>query len=77
MNINALFYLDIPNLPPTVSADEDESSSKTKASCTTSTGKVYEDGEYFASNHTGIYPTKDNQCVMCICQVNTHSILGP
>lgn len=75
VNINALFYLDIPNIPPTVSADEDESSSNSKASCTAPSGRVYKDGENFASNSTGIRPTKDNQCVMCNCQVSLISYL--
>jgi len=74
VNINALFYLDIPNLPPTVSADENDRKSSDKASCTSPSGKVYTDGAYFVSNQTGIRPTRDNQCVVCNCQVGVIEI---
>ncbi|KAL4220423.1 hypothetical protein ACF0H5_020826 [Mactra antiquata] len=51
-----------------VSADEDERSSHMRANCTTPSGRIYKDGERYASNSTGLRPTSENQCVMCTCQ---------
>ncbi|KAH3807560.1 hypothetical protein DPMN_135905 [Dreissena polymorpha] len=51
-----------------VSADEDKSNSNARAPCTTSDGRIFQNGDRFASNSTGIRRTKDNQCVMCICE---------
>ena len=65
----ALFYLDIPNIPPTVTAEEDESKTVERAGCDTTSGH-YKDGDVYSSNSTGIRPTSDNQCVMCVCQVS-------
>ena len=64
----ALFYLDIPNIPPTVADAEDYNKNEQRAGCDTPNGH-HKDGEIYSSNSTGIRPTSDNQCVMCICQV--------
>ena len=64
----ALFYLDIPNIPPTVTAEEDNNNKAERAGCDTTSGH-YKDGDVFSSNSTGIRPTSDDQCVMCVCQV--------
>lgn len=54
-----------------VSANEDESSSSKRANCTGTGGRIYKDGERYASNSTGLVPTTDQQCVLCICQDGT------
>ena len=69
----ALFYLDIPNIPPTVADVEADKKNEQKAGCETPTGH-YNDGDVYSSNSTGIRPTSDNQCVMCVCQVICYSI---
>ncbi|XP_060588363.1 chordin-like isoform X2 [Ruditapes philippinarum] len=54
-----------------VSASEDESNSYKRANCTGPGGRIYRDGERYASNSTGLVPTTDKQCVLCICQDGT------
>lgn len=58
---------DIPNIPPTVADVEADKKNEQKAGCETPTGH-YNDGDVYSSNSTGIRPTSDNQCVMCVCQ---------
>ena len=65
----ALFYLDIPNIPPTVADAEDLNKNEQRAGCETPSGH-YKDGDMYASNSTGIRPTNNDQCVMCVCQVS-------
>jgi len=74
VNINTLFYLDIPNIPPTVSTEDDESKSQQKAPCRTTGGRIYQDGDHYASNDTGIRRNREDQCVMCICEVCIYRI---
>jgi len=64
------FYLDIPNIPPTVQTGDEKSSSSSRAPCKTSDGRIYNDGERYPSNTTGLRPTSEHQCVMCVCQVS-------
>ncbi|CAI9719667.1 1 isoform X2 [Octopus vulgaris] len=45
---------------------EGETESNKKTGCTFS-GRNYEHGDIFASNKTALKPTRENQCVMCIC----------
>ncbi|XP_052782870.1 chordin-like isoform X1 [Mya arenaria] len=59
---------DIPNLPPTVSSDKEKSSSLERSPCQTTSGRIYQHGERYASNDTGIRRNTEDQCVMCICQ---------
>ncbi|XP_053403752.1 chordin-like isoform X2 [Mercenaria mercenaria] len=54
-----------------VSANEDESNSYKRANCTGPGGRIYRDGERYASNSTGLVPTTEKQCVLCICQDGT------
>ncbi|GAB1606417.1 1 isoform X2 [Argonauta hians] len=45
---------------------EGDTETSKKIGCTFS-GRTYKHGDIFASNRTALKPTRENQCVMCIC----------
>lgn len=63
-------YLEFDNVPPTVTPEDKGDVSMERTTCD-SHGETYQDGDMFPSNRTALQPTKDNQCVMCVCSVRT------
>ena len=62
-------YTDVGNLPPTA-GDYVDIDQERGQPCVDYKGRVYEDGQKYASNNTAIRATQNNQCVMCSCHVS-------
>lgn len=61
-------HLDFDNLPPTAGTEGSKEVEGKRPGCQFH-GASFKDGDTFPSNRTGLRPTRQDQCVMCVCTV--------